>query len=188
MEPSHLVPTNVLTRTDFRHGWVVLGPLVATNTLKGISAELPTSGKFFGVFFMFWDMSLKPGMYIRWVAWHIRFEFRRNQVLWPTLQRDICQIRFSSHCLMNPPNLVSTLSPLAPTDFCSSLAISVLGAPEGGPLVRSPWFPVSGRFFKLLPKCFQVSTWKLVNTLSRLHSILISHFTKTGSLWRTSCS
>ena len=36
-------------------------------------------------------------------------------------------------------------------------------------------------------KCFAVSTWKLVYTLSRLHNKLSSCFTRMGSLW-PSCS
>ena len=36
-------------------------------------------------------------------------------------------------------------------------------------------------------KCCAISTWKLVYTLSRLHNILSSCFTRMGSLW-PSCS
>ena len=39
----------------------------------------------------------------------------------------------------------------------------------------------------LVSKCCAVSTWKLVYTLSRLHNILSSCFTRMGSLW-PSCS
>ena len=43
-------------------------------------------------------------------------------------------------------------------------------------------------FSGLFSKCFAVSTWKLVYTLSRLHNILRSCFTRMGSLWPSSCS
>ena len=46
----------------------------------------------------------------------------------------------------------------------------------------------SGEFSRLFSKCFEVSIWKSVDTLSRLHNILISWFTRMGSLWPTSCS
>ena len=39
------------------------------------------------------------------------------------------------------------------------------------------------RFLDFFSKCCAVSTWKLVYTLSRLHNILSSCFTRMGSLW-----
>ena len=39
-----------LIPTDFRHGWVIFGPLVDKNTLKGALVELPASEKFSGLF------------------------------------------------------------------------------------------------------------------------------------------
>ena len=46
----------------------------------------------------------------------------------------------------------------------------------------------SEEFSGLFSKCLVVSTWKLVYTLSRLHNILSSCFTRMGSLWPSSCS
>ena len=46
----------------------------------------------------------------------------------------------------------------------------------------------SEEFSGLFSKCFAVSTWRLVYTLSRLHNILSSCFTRMGSLWPSSCS
>ena len=46
----------------------------------------------------------------------------------------------------------------------------------------------SEEFSGLFSKCFAISTWKLVYTLSRLHNILISCFSRMGSLWPSSCS
>ena len=42
-------------------------------------------------------------------------------------------------------------------------------------------------FPKEMSKGFEVSTWKLVDILSRLHNILSSRFTRMGFLWPTSC-
>ena len=42
---------SVLTTTDFRHGWVIFGPLADKNTPKGELVELPASEKFSGLFF-----------------------------------------------------------------------------------------------------------------------------------------
>ena len=47
---------------------------------KGVDRD-PASEKFYRLFFyMFRDMSFKPGIYIQQVARHMRFEFHHNQV------------------------------------------------------------------------------------------------------------
>ena len=46
----------------------------------------------------------------------------------------------------------------------------------------------SEEFSGLFSKCFAISTWKLVYTLSSLHNILRSCFNRMGSLWPSSCS
>ena len=126
---THTYIASVLNYTNFRHSCAILCPLVATNTQKGDLNRTPCHRIVFWVFsHMFWDMNLKSGIHIQWVARHIKFEFHYNQV------------------------------------------------------------STSGEFSKPFSKCFQVSTWKLVCTLIRLHDILSSHFTRMGSLWPTSCS
>ena len=42
-------------------------------------------------------------------------------------------------------------------------------------------------FSDIFSKHFEVSSWKLVFTLSRFYNILSSRFTRIGSLWPTSC-
>ena len=55
-------------------------PLVATNTRKADLSRAPRQRKVFWAFFhMFWDMNLKPGIYIRYVVWHIKFECHCNK-------------------------------------------------------------------------------------------------------------
>ena len=44
------LPTVVLIRGDFRHGWAIFGPLADKNTWKGVLLELPASEKFSGLF------------------------------------------------------------------------------------------------------------------------------------------
>ena len=46
----------------------------------------------------------------------------------------------------------------------------------------------SEEFCRLFFKCFAVSTGKLIYTLSRLHNMLSSCFTRKGSLWPSTCS
>ena len=58
---------------------------------------------------------------------------------------------------------------------------------KGESLVRSPWFPASEEFPKFFSICFEVSTWMLVYTLSRLHNLLTSCFTRIGSMWPNPC-
>ena len=56
---------SVLIPIDFRHGWAICGPLADKNTSKGVLLELPAREKFSRLFFyMFWDISLKLGIYI----------------------------------------------------------------------------------------------------------------------------
>ena len=108
---THTYIANVLTRTDFRYGWAIVGPLQTLG--RGILAELPASGKFSELaFYMFWDMNLKPGIDIG--RWHDTSSLRLITIrsLWPTLRPKIGQIRFSIHSLinyMNPQNLALTL-------------------------------------------------------------------------------
>ena len=47
---------------------------------KGISAELPATGKYLSLFYMFWDMNSKSGTHIWQVERQIKFEFHHNQV------------------------------------------------------------------------------------------------------------
>ena len=105
----------VLTSTDFRHSWTIFDPLVAKILREGSSAELTVSENFPDC--MFWDISLKLGIYI-WCAWHIKFVFDRN---WVTLLPVVDQIHFSpfteSGIELNPSNhatynfIVSLLTP-----------------------------------------------------------------------------
>ena len=63
---THTYIVSVLIPTDFRHGWAIFGPLADKNTSKGVILELPASEKFSGLFFyMFWDISLKLGIYMQ---------------------------------------------------------------------------------------------------------------------------
>ena len=59
---------------------------------------------------------------------------------------------------------------------------------EGGISGLITLFTCYRRVSQSCPKCLEVSTRKLVYTLSRLHSILSSRFNRTGSLWPTSRS
>ena len=51
---THTYIASILKCTDFRHGWAIFGPLVATNTQK----------VFWAFFYTFWDMNLKSGTHI----------------------------------------------------------------------------------------------------------------------------
>ena len=55
------------------------GPLADKNTWKGVLLELPASEKFSGLFlYLLWDISFKLGIYIKWVVWHVKFEFHSD--------------------------------------------------------------------------------------------------------------
>ena len=107
---THTYIVSVLNPTDFHHGWAIFGPLADKNTRKQELVELPASEKFSelflyarlkngrimpwqcpsvrpsafsGLFFnMLWDINLKLGIYIQWVARHVKFELHHN---WVTL-------------------------------------------------------------------------------------------------------
>ena len=114
--------------------------------------------------------------------------------LWPTLQPTIGQNSFFytwPHQLYESSEFGTytyKVSLLVPIDFGYSLILVSLNTQKEEPLVRSPWFPASGEFSRLFFKCFEVSTWNLVYTLSKLHNILSSRFTRIRSLWPISCS
>ena len=64
-----------------------------------------------------------------------------------------------------------------------NMEIAILGKDglyiETGP--RSDGLHTSGECSKLFSKCYQISTWKLVFSLSRVHNILSSWFTRPTS-------
>ena len=146
-----------------------------TKTLERESlAGLPTSEKFSGYIYM--------------------FEVHRNQV---SLTHFTTNNRSNSFFYTWPHQLYESsefgtytykVSLLVPIDFGYSLILVSLNTQKEEPLVRSPWFPASGEFSRLFFKCFEVSTWNLVYTLSKLHNILSSRFTRIRSLWPISCS
>ena len=141
---------------------------------------------------------------------HVKFEFHSNLDTWPTLQPKIGQshlsaymplkiyrgLRFGTH--------TQIMSVLTPTDFCHAWAIFgplVDKNTRKGDLVELPASDTWGLSFirirslhaseelsERFSKCFAVSTWRLDYTLSRLHNILSSCFTRMGSLWPSSCS
>ena len=66
---THTYIVSVLIPTDFRHAWVICGPLVDKRHLKGGVSRAPSQRKVLQTFFyMFRDMNLKPGIYIQQVA------------------------------------------------------------------------------------------------------------------------
>ena len=200
---------SVLIPTDFRHGWAIFGPLADKNTWKGVLLELPASEKFSGLFlYMLWDISLKLGIYVKWVVLHVKFEFHSNLdtlTYFTAKNRSksfICIHGFKNY--IEASDLVHTqiVSVLTPIDFCHAWAIFgplVDKNTRKGKLVELPASDTWGlsfirirslslkSFLDFFSKCCAVSTWKVVYTLSRLHNILSSCFTRMGSLW-PSCS
>ena len=83
---THTYIVSVLTPSDFRHGWAIFHPLVATNTRKGGLVGLPASGIFSEFFstcseICTWNLGIsKQCIYIWQVARRTKFEFRRKQV------------------------------------------------------------------------------------------------------------
>ena len=123
--------------------FVMLGQFLAlwwTKNLKGGVSRAPSQRKVFWTFlYMFWDISLKLGIYIYWVMSHVKFEFHSNL---DTLTYFTAKNRSKSficiHGLKNyieASDLVHTqiVSVLTPTDFCHAWAIF-------GPLVdKNTW-------------------------------------------------
>ena len=73
---THTYIASVLNCTDFCHCWTIFGPLVATNTQKGDLTRAPWRFlSFFSTCFDIWTWNL-----VYTLAWHIKFEFHRNQV------------------------------------------------------------------------------------------------------------
>ena len=159
-------------------------------------------------FYMFWDINLKLGIYMQYVVLHVKFEFHSNR---DTLTYFTAKNRSKSficiHGLKNhieASDLVHTLvlwvswSLLIFVIVGQFLALWRTKTLERGvsraPSQRHMRFEfhqnqvsASEEFSGRFSKCCAVSTWKLVYTLSRLHNILSSCFTRMGSLW-PSCS
>ena len=201
---------SVLIPTDFCHGWAIFGPLADKNTWKGVLLELPASEKFSRhLLYMLWDISLKLGIYIWWVVSHVKFEFNSNLDTLTYLAAKIGQSHLSAFMALKVMQRLhfwythSNSECLDPCWFLSSLGNFW---PSGGqkhskggvsraPSQRHMRFEfhqnqvsASEEFSGLFSKCFAISTWKLVYTLSSLHNILRSCFTRMGSLWPSSCS
>ena len=177
---------SVLIPTDFRHGWAIFFlPSGGQKHLNGSVIRAPSQWKVFRTFFCtcceisVWNLAYTCSGWCHTSS----SSFIPIWTLWPTLQPKIGQshlsafmalkklyrgLRFGTHT-----QIVSVLTPI---DFCHPWAIF-------GPLVDKKNLEFSGLF----SKCCAVSTWKLVYTLSRLHNILSSCFTRMGSLW-PSCS
>ena len=66
IEGSDLVHTYIVSvwiPTDFRHGWIIFGPLADKNTWKGGVSRASCQRKVFWTFLcMFWDISLRLGI------------------------------------------------------------------------------------------------------------------------------
>ena len=206
----HTYIVSVLIPTDFCHGWAISGPLADKNTGKGVLLELPASEKFSGLYmYMFWHISLKLGIYIQWVVSPVKFKFHSNlDILTYFTAKNRSKSFICIHGLKNHRGLrfgapTQIVCVLTPTDFCHARAIFRpmvdKNTPKGGvsraPSQRHIRFEfhqnqgsASEEFSELFSKCFAISTWKLVYTLSRLHNILSSCFTRMGSLWPSSCS
>ena len=192
--------------------FVLIGQLLAlwrTKHLKGGATRGPSQLKISQTFlYMFWDISLKLGIYIKLVVSHVKFEFHSNldSLTYFTAKNRsksfICIHGLKTY--IEAPDLVHTQIVSLPL-----LIFVMLGQyfwPSGGqkhskgevsraPSQRHMRFEfhqnqvsTSEKFSGLFSKCFAVSTWKLVYTLSMLHNILSSCFTRVGSLWPSSCS
>ena len=200
---------SVLILTDFRHGWAIFGPLADKNTWKGVLLELPASEKFSGLFCTCCEISVWNLAYTSSGWCHTSSSsFIPSGTLWPTLQPKIGQSHLSafmalkiilrlqiwythsnSECL-DPYWLLSCLGNFWPSGGQKHSKGGVSRAPSQRHMrfeFHQNQVSASEEFSGLFSKCCAISTWKLVYTLSRLHNILRSCFTRMGSLW-PSCS
>ena len=97
---THIV--SVLIPTDFRHSWLIFGPLADKNTWRGVLLELPASEKFSGLFCTCFEISVWNLVYT--CIWWCRtssLSFIPIWTLWPTLQPKIRQSFICIHGLKN---------------------------------------------------------------------------------------
>ena len=218
---------SVLIPTDFRHGWIIFGPLADKNTWKVALVELPASEKFSRLFCTCFEISVWNLVYksSRWC--HMSSSsFIPIWTLWPTLQPKIGQshlsafklyrgLRFGTHTQIVSALrdwFSSCLGNFWPSGGQKHSIGGVNRAPSQRKVLQTFFFYMFGdmnlkpgifiqqvarhmRFefhhnevsasgeFSGLFKCFDVSASKFVYTLSRLHNILSSCFTRMGSLW-----
>ena len=173
---------SALTRTDFRHGWVIFAP--------------PPPLSFLSLFFYrFLYMNLKLGIYMLFMAQQNKLEFHRNQVSlthFTTKNKShyffytwLHQLYECSKC----GTYTYKVSLLASIDFCYSWAIVGSGGIKHSEVVDQ-WLDHLGF---LPPESFpdsflNASISQLVYTLSSLDNISSSYFIRMGSLSPISCS
>ena len=175
--------------------WYIMDPLFVQIFAKKylrLCAMIVARLEFFDVlptcFYMFWDITLKVAKYSQWMGRHTEFKLCCNRdtlayftatmigSFWHSLQREEGQSHFSTFMAHEFRCSLQILHMhwygLCPSQYWFSSELCNLGNSSGE--INGVTQPKFSRLFL----CLEISIYKSVYSLSRLHNILSSCFTR----------